>query len=31
MPKKAAHRLDQFKHAVSATVRAIAEKPELEV
>ncbi|PCJ41974.1 MAG: cobaltochelatase subunit CobT [Alphaproteobacteria bacterium] len=31
MPKKAAHRLDQFKHAVSATVRAIAENPELEV
>ena len=31
MSRKATHRLDQFKHAISATVRAIAEKAELEV
>lgn len=31
MTKKAAHRLNQFKHAVSSTVRAIAEKADLEV
>ena len=31
MTKKAAHKLDQFKNAISATVRAIAEKSELEV
>ncbi len=31
MFRKASHKLDQFKHAVSATVRAIAEKAELEV
>lgn len=31
MFRKATHKLDQFKHAVSATVRAIAEKSELEV
>ncbi len=31
MFKKATHKLDQFKHAVSSTVRAISEKPELEV
>ncbi len=31
MTKKAAHRLNQFKHAVSSTVRAIAEKADLDV
>ncbi|MBL4802672.1 MAG: cobaltochelatase subunit CobT [Emcibacter sp.] len=31
MTKKATHKLDQFKHAVSSTVRAMAEKAELEV
>ena len=31
MFKKATHKLDQFKHAVSSTARAIAEKSELEV
>ena len=31
MTKKAAHKLDQFKNAISSTVRAIAEKAELEV
>lgn len=31
MFRKATRKLDQFKHAVSATVRAIAEKAELEV
>lgn len=31
MTKKTAYRLNQFKHAVSATVRAMAEQPELEV
>ncbi len=29
MPKKAAHKLDQFKHAVEATVRAMAGKSDL--
>ncbi len=31
MPKKAAHKLDQFKHALSSTVRAMAEKSDIEM
>ncbi|PCI34406.1 MAG: cobaltochelatase subunit CobT [Alphaproteobacteria bacterium] len=31
MFKKSPHKLDQFKHAVSSTVRAMAEKAELEI
>ncbi len=29
--RKSPHRLDQFKHALSSTVRAMAEQPEIEV
>ncbi|VAX07103.1 Aerobic cobaltochelatase CobT subunit [hydrothermal vent metagenome] len=31
MPKKAAHKLDQFKHAVEATVRAMADNADLRL
>ncbi len=31
MTRKPAHKLDQFKHALSATVRAVAENPEPEI
>ncbi|WP_339862635.1 cobaltochelatase subunit CobT [Paremcibacter congregatus] len=31
MTRKASHKLDQFKHAVTSTVRAMAHAPELEV